>query len=87
VRGLGLTAWAITRPIWSISSYDISIWYILILFSHQRLELLSALFRTRISNQNFVHISHLLHVVFMSRQPHPPWFDNFNTIWWKVKFI
>jgi hypothetical protein len=35
----------------------------------------------RISNRNFVRISHLPHARYMPRPSHPPWFDHLNNIY------
>jgi hypothetical protein len=44
-------------------------------------------FTLRVSNQNFVRISHLPHARYMPRPSHPPLFDNPNNIWWRVNIM
>jgi hypothetical protein len=39
----------------------------------------------RLSDQNFVCISHLSHAFYMSLSFQHPWFDHPNNIWWNVQ--
>jgi hypothetical protein len=39
----------------------------------------------RISNQNFVCISHLPHACYITCPYHPPSFDHPNNIWWSIQ--
>jgi hypothetical protein len=63
----------------STPPHPISLICVLILSSHLRLGLPSAL-TLRLFNQNFVCISSLSHACYMPRQSHTPWFDFPNNI-------
>jgi hypothetical protein len=37
------------------------------------------------SDWNCIRFTYILHACYMSHQSHPPWLDEPNNIWWKVK--
>lgn len=40
----------------------------------------------QVADFNFLRISHRSDAFYMSRPSHPPWFENFNTIWWISRY-
>jgi hypothetical protein len=71
------------NPVYTLISCSLR--FILILFFHQCLGLSKWSLPFTFHDYNFVCISHLPHVSYMSHPHHSPWFDCPNNIWWRVK--
>jgi hypothetical protein len=76
--------WA--RWIQSTTSYPISLRCIVILSSHQQLDLPNGLFPSDF-RLNFVRISHPSCECYMPRSSPPPWLDHHNNIRWSVQVM